>query len=111
MVNEPLADQLIWLDGSFIRWSEATMHVSAHHYGVGVFEGTRSYAVGSRTCVFRLRDHTARLLRSARLLRLAIPEAYDAERLDAVQLELLEKNRLGDAYLRPFVFYGGTRGL
>lgn len=87
------------------------MHVSAHHYGVGVFEGIRSYAVGSRTCVFRLRDHTARLFRSARLLRLAIPEAYDAQRLDAVQLELLERNRLGDAYLRPFVFYGGTRGL
>jgi branched-chain amino acid aminotransferase len=71
----------------------------------------RSYSVGQRACVFRLRDHTARLFRSARMLGLSIPAQYDAACLDRVQIEVLRKNRLGDAYLRPFVFYGGTRGL
>lgn len=111
MVVEPDADHVLWLDGEFVPWRAATMHVTAHHYGYGVFEGVRSYEHEGAVHVFRLQDHTARLFRSAKCLNIPIPPQYDPRRLEEVQLELLRRNHLGDAYLRPFVFYGGTAGL
>jgi branched-chain amino acid aminotransferase len=111
VILEPRDHDVVWLDGEFIPWSKATMHVSDHHYGFGVFEGVRAYQTGEGAHVFRLRDHTARLLRSARILNIELPERYDCKLLDEVQVELLRRNRLGNAYLRPFVFYGGVQGL
>jgi branched-chain amino acid aminotransferase len=111
MISEPKPGHLVWLDGEFVAWQRATMHLSAHHYGVGVFEGVRAYASEGGASVFRLQDHTARLFRSARILNIAIPEECSRERLNEIQLELLRKNGLSDAYVRPFVFYGGTSGL
>ncbi len=111
MVIEPSPEHLVWLDGSFLPWGAATMHVSAHHYGYGVFEGVRCYATAQGAAVFRLADHTARLFRSAHILNIEIPSKYPQRLLDDVQLELLRRNDLRDAYLRPFVFYGGTAGL
>jgi branched-chain amino acid aminotransferase len=87
------------------------MHLSDHHYGVGVFEGVRAYAGEGGTAIFRLREHTARLLRSAHILNIPIPDRYDREALEAAQCEVLRRNNFGDAYLRPFVFYGGFAGL
>lgn len=87
------------------------MHVSDHHYGVGVFEGVRSYRGERGTSVFRLEDHTKRLFRSAHILKMQIPERYDPTTLNDVQAELLRRNDFGDAYIRPFVFYGGVLGL
>jgi branched-chain amino acid aminotransferase len=111
MLVEPSPNLLVWTDGAFVPWAEATMHLSAHHHGFGVFEGARAYAAGGRRLVFRLRDHTARLFRSAHILKLPIPERFGPEVLNQVQIELLRKNDLFDAYLRPFVFYVGTAGL
>jgi branched-chain amino acid aminotransferase len=111
MIVEPRAEQWVWLDGEYVSWPRAQMHVSDHHYGVGVFEGVRAYAGESGTVVFRLQDHTARLFRSARILKMEIPERYNPGLLDQVQVELLRRNGFSDAYIRPFIFYGGTQGL
>jgi branched-chain amino acid aminotransferase len=99
------------MDGEYVPWRAANMHLSAHHYGVGVFEGVRAYAGERGVSVFRLRDHTARLFRSAHILNIAIPEQFGEEKLNEVQIDIIRKNDLKNAYLRPFVFYGGTTGL
>jgi branched-chain amino acid aminotransferase len=111
MIAEPGTETAVWLDGEFVAWRDAKMHVADHHFGFGVFEGVRSYAGQVGTVVFRLEDHTARLFRSAHILNLAIPAAFDQKRLNEAQLELLRKNRFADAYLRPFVFCSGAQGL
>ena len=111
MISEPRPDHIVWMDGSFLPWRDATMPLSANHFGFGVFEGVRSYAAGRKTSIFRLEDHTARLFRSAHMMRIAIPHPYDREYLNSVQVELIKKNRLRDAYVRPFVFHGGISGL
>jgi branched-chain amino acid aminotransferase len=111
MIAEPRPDHIIWMDGSFRLWRDATMPISANHFGFGVFEGVRSYAVGRKTAIFRLEDHTARLFRSARIMKIATPELYDPEYLNAVQIELLKRNRLRDAYVRPFIYHAGIAGL
>jgi branched-chain amino acid aminotransferase len=111
VIGQPRAEHVIWLDGAFVPWHEATMHVSAHHYGFGVFEGVRVYAGERGAAIFRLADHTKRLFRSARMMKIAIPDAFSCERLNEAQLELARQNRFGDAYLRPFVFLDGILGL
>jgi branched-chain amino acid aminotransferase len=111
MLAEPRSDAMVWLDGELVPWSSATMHVSDHHYGVGVFEGVRAYANEGGAAVFRLADHTERLFRSAHILKLTIPERFDRAALNRAQLELLRKNGLRDAYIRPFIFHGGMLGL
>jgi branched-chain amino acid aminotransferase len=111
VIQEPRAGTVVWLDGTFVPWPEARMHVSDHHYGIGVFEGLRSYAAGDETSIFRLRDHTTRLLRSAHIMGIPIPVEYDVDYLDDVQTQVVRRNHLRDAYVRPFVFYGGLIGL
>jgi branched-chain amino acid aminotransferase len=103
----------IWLDGRFVPWDEARVHVLTHtlHYGLGVFEGIRCYAgEGGRSAVFRLPEHTARLFASAHIVGLEIP--YTEEEINAACLEALRLNRLPEGYLRPLVFLGdGEMGL
>src|SRR5262245_21491720 len=111
MIVEPRPDQLTWLDGNFVPWRSATMHISDHHYGVGVFEGVRSYANEAGTAIFRLREHAERLFRSAHILGIPVPDRFGADVLNQVQVDLVRKNDLRDAYLRPFIFYGGAMGL
>jgi branched-chain amino acid aminotransferase len=111
MLAEPTSDQVVWLDGEFVPWRNATMHLCDHHHGFGVFEGVRAHSARDGAAVFRLQEHTTRLFRSAHILKIAIPAQYDHECLNGVQLELLRRNRLREAYLRPFVFYGGTGAL
>ncbi|HXK18032.1 MAG TPA: aminotransferase class IV, partial [Polyangiaceae bacterium] len=91
MIVEPRVDHVIWLDGEFVPWQQATMHVTAHHYGFGVFEGVRVYAGEHGPAIFRLQDHTRRLFRSARMLKLAIPPAFSPERLNEAQVELTKR--------------------
>ena len=99
-------DGVIWLDGEFVPWREAQVHVLTHtlHYGLGVFEGVRAYDTGRGTAIFRLRDHTDRLLRSAHILNMKIP--YDADTLVAAQRQVVKDNNLTSGYLRPMAFYG-----
>lgn len=111
MISEPGARHLVWLDGEFVPWGDAKMHVSDHHYGIGVFEGLRAYHGARGTFVFRLEDHTKRLFRSARILKMQVPNSYGEQTLNMAQIELMRRNELADAYVRPFVFYGGMLGL
>jgi branched-chain amino acid aminotransferase len=108
---EPRSDHYVWLDGEFVPWSLATMHVSDHHYGVGVFEGVRVYAGTDGAAVFRLQAHTQRLFRSAHILGIALPVGFELENLNRAQVELVRRNGLRDGYLRPFVFHAGMAGL
>jgi branched-chain amino acid aminotransferase len=99
-------DGVIWLDGEWVDWREAKVHVLTHtlHYGMGVFEGTRAYENSEGTAIFRLKDHTDRLFRSAHILNMKVP--YDKETLNQVQREAVSRNNLKSAYLRPMCFYG-----
>ncbi len=103
---------LIWLDGEFVPWDEAHVHVLTHtlHYGLGVFEGIRCYDGSRGPAIFRLRDHTERLLGSAHILGIDVP--FDADALDAACLETVRANGLRACYVRPIAFIGdGEMGL
>ena len=97
---------VIWLDGEWLPWRDAKVHVLTHtlHYGMGVFEGLRAYAAEQGTSIFRLRDHTDRLFRSAQILKMTIP--FDKDELDRVQCDAVKRNNLDSAYIRPMCFYG-----
>ncbi|MDT8388252.1 MAG: branched-chain amino acid transaminase [Thiogranum sp.] len=99
-------DGVIWYDGKMVPWREATTHVLTHtlHYGMGVFEGVRAYDAEQGTAIFRLREHTDRLFRSAHILQMPIP--YDRETINRAQLDVVRENNLQSAYLRPMCFYG-----
>ena len=96
----------IWMNGEFVDWADAKVHVGVHglHYGSGVFEGIRAYETPSGTAVFRLTDHLQRLHNSARLLHMELP--YSVEELRAAAHELIDVNGLPECYLRPIAFYG-----
>ncbi|RBP48879.1 branched-chain amino acid transaminase [Arenicella xantha] len=99
-------DGFIWMDGEFVDWREAKVHVLTHtlHYGVGVFEGVRAYATDRGPAIFRLNRHTERLLQSAKIMGMNIP--FSADEISAAQCEIVRKNGLKSAYLRPMAFYG-----
>jgi branched-chain amino acid aminotransferase len=96
----------IWMNGEFVDWADAKIHVGAHglHYGTGVFEGIRCYETPRGSAVFRLTDHLKRLDASARLLHMELP--YSVEELREVSLELIGRNGLPECYLRPIAFFG-----
>ena len=99
-------DGFIWYDGKLVPWRDATTHVLTHtlHYGLGVFEGVRCYQTAAGPAIFRLRDHTDRLFRSAQIFGMKIP--YTKDVLDAAQKECVQRNGLDSCYIRPLVFYG-----
>ena len=72
-------DGFIWMDGEFVDWREAKVHVLTHtlHYGVGVFEGVRAYPTEQGPAIFRLRRHTERLMQSAKIMGMEIPYSED----------------------------------
>jgi branched-chain amino acid aminotransferase len=95
-------DGLIWWDGALIPWREAKLHVLSHglHYASAVFEGERAY----KGNIFRLRDHTDRLIQSGRMLGFEIP--FTAEQIDEACYQTLRANNLTDAYVRPIAWRG-----
>ncbi len=97
---------VIWMDGEYVPWRDAKVHVLTHtlHYGLGVFEGLRAYSTDKGTAIFRLKEHTDRLYRSAHIVGMQIP--YDKDTLNEVQQEIVTKNKLKSAYIRPVVYYG-----
>lgn len=99
-------DGVIWLDGEWLPWRDAKVHVLTHtlHYGCGVFEGVRAYKAEKGTAIFRLRDHTDRLFRSAHIMQMAIP--WSKDQLDVIQCDAVSRNGLSSAYLRPMAFLG-----
>jgi branched-chain amino acid aminotransferase len=100
----------IWLDGKFMDWDEANVHVCTHtlHYGLGVFEGIRCYRCGDgRSAIFMLDAHVERLFDSAHIGQLEIP--YSREEITAVCKEIVKVNGFDECYLRPLVFMGDSQ--
>ena len=99
-------DGVIWFDGEMVPWREARIHVLTHslHYGMGVFEGVRAYRTERGTAIFRLADHTRRLLASGHILGMRIP--FDADTLSRAQIDCVRENGLETAYIRSLAFYG-----
>ncbi|MHB8242077.1 MAG: branched-chain amino acid transaminase [Solirubrobacteraceae bacterium] len=103
---------LIWMNGEFVAWENATVHVLTHglHYGTGVFEGVRCYDTVLGPAVFRNAEHVERLLRSAELYYMDVP--FSAEELRMATTELVARNGLSSCYIRPIVYRGyGSMGL
>jgi branched-chain amino acid aminotransferase len=108
------AAKYIWMNGKFVGWDDAKVHVLSHtlHYGNGVIEGTKAYKTEKGYAIFRLNEHTTRLKESAKMTIMEIP--YSVEELNKAQIELIAKNEFnGDnVYLRPFAFLGyGVMGV
>ena len=98
--------KVIWKNGSFEKWEEASVHLLSHtmHYGTGVFEGVRAYKTEKGAAIFRLDDHTDRLFEAAAKLSIEIP--YSQDELNEVQKEIFKINNLEEGYLRPIVYLG-----
>ena len=99
-------DGVIWQNGEFVDWRDATTHVLSHglHYGSGVFEGVRAYDTQKGTALFRWEEHLDRLYESTKPYDMDIE--HDREELTEATLELLDRNELESAYIRPIAFYG-----
>jgi len=97
---------LIWFNGKFVKWQDATVHVMSHalHYGSSVFEGIRAYNTHKGTCIFRLEEHIQRLFDSAKIYRMDIP--FSQQEISQACKDAVTKNGLKSAYLRPLVFLG-----
>lgn len=104
--------EFIWMDGKFVKWKDAKIHVLTHtlHYGLGVFEGIRFYETDKGPAVFRLKDHTKRLFHGAKKAMMKVP--FTEEEINKAILETIRKNKLKSGYIRPIFFYGyGKMGL
>ena len=102
----------IWMNGEFVNWDDATVHVLTHtlHYGNGTFEGIRAYETDKGPAVFQLRPHIERLFQSAKILFIDIPWTVD----DIVEgvLDTVRINKISSCYIRPLVYLGyGEIGL
>ena len=102
-------DGFIWQDGKLVPWRDATTHVLTHslHYGLAVFEGVRAYNTAKGTAIFRLAEHTQRLLNSGKIYMMDIP--YSKDELMEAQKEVVRANKLESCYLRPLAFYGSEK--
>jgi branched-chain amino acid aminotransferase len=100
------ATQHIWHNGELIPWEKANIHVMSHvvHYGSSVFEGIRCYAQPNGAGVFRLPEHMARLVDSAKIYRMPLP--YTAEELSTAVVDVIEANGVAPCYIRPIAFRG-----
>lgn len=104
--------EYIWHNGEFVKWEDAKVHVLTHalHYGSGAFEGIRAYETDKGPAVFKLKEHMERLIYSGKALAMKIP--YTVDELCENTLELIRKNKLKAAYIRPLLYYGyGIMGL
>jgi branched-chain amino acid aminotransferase len=101
MSTQKMSD-FIWINGEFVPWEQSNIHVITHslHYAGAVYEGLRAY----NGKVFKLEEHTERLLKSAELMGLKVK--YSAPEINGVTYEVLEKNNLQDAYIRPLIWRG-----
>jgi len=104
--------EYVWMNGKLVKWDDAKIHICSHviHYGSSVFEGMRVYNTLKGPAAFRLRDHSERLLNSAKIYRMEIP--YDADEIDKATLDIVGVNNLEACYVRPVAYRGyGTLGV
>jgi branched-chain amino acid aminotransferase len=106
------ASNKIWMDGKFVSWADANVHILTHtlHYGTGAFEGIRCYKSGKGSAIFRLEEHVDRLFDSCHILKIKSP--YSADKIKKAIIETVKINKLKECYIRPIVFIGyGAMGL
>lgn len=98
--------EYIWQNGTYKKWNEATVHVLSHtlHYGGGAFEGVRVYKTKNGPAIFRLNEHIDRLLYSAKAIGMKI--TYSHQELCQIIVELIQKNKMSEGYVRPLFYYG-----
>jgi branched-chain amino acid aminotransferase len=99
----------VWMDGEFVDWDDAQVHVLSHglHYGTGVFEGIRCYDTADGPMAFRLEEHLERLYDSAKVYEMEIP--YSQEELSEATVNLIDREGLTSCYIRPIAFFGYDR--
>lgn len=106
------ATKKIWMDGKFVDWENAQVHVLSHtlHYGLGAFEGIRCYDTANGPAVFRLREHLERLFQSIHIAGLKMP--YSLEDIERAVLDTIKVNEVRECYIRPLVYLGyGEMGI
>jgi branched-chain amino acid aminotransferase len=96
----------IWMNGKFIKWSDAKIHVLSHviHYGSSFFEGIRCYKTKKGPAVFRLDEHVKRLINSAKIFRVDIP--YSFKEIRQAIIDTITSNKLEACYIRPIAYRG-----
>ena len=106
MAFDEMDVELIWMDGEFVPWDEAEIHVLTHglHYGTGVFEGVRCYDTADGPAIFRWGDHLDRFYQSAKPYDMEIP--FETEELTDATVELIDRQPFDSCYIRPIAFYG-----
>ena len=103
-------DGKLWMNGTMIEQPDAKVHVLTHslHYGMAVFEGVRAYQTAdNRTAIFRLKEHTERLLGSAKIFQMNVP--FDAATLEQAHKDVVKQNNLAEAYIRPLIWVGAEK--
>jgi len=112
MFDDIADDGVIWKNGEFVDWADATTHVLTHglHYGTGVFEGVRAYDTEEGTAIFRWDEHLDRFYQSGQPYDMEL--GYSREELTDATLETVRRNDLESAYIRPIAYYGyGSLGV
>jgi branched-chain amino acid aminotransferase len=102
----------IWMDGSFVDWADAKVHVLTHslHYGLAAFEGLRCYKGKAGSAIFKLHEHVDRLFDSAHIGMMSIP--YEKKQVAEAIVETVRVNKLDACYIRPLVYVGyGAMGV
>jgi branched-chain amino acid aminotransferase len=105
-------DGVVWMNGNYIPWKDANIHIASHviHYGSCLFEGFRAYDTPKGTVIFRLNAHIKRLYNSCKMYRMEIP--YSQEEFKKAVVETIKANNLEACYIRPIVYRGyGTLGV
>ena len=100
------ATKKIWMDGTFVNWDDAQVHVLSHtlHYGLGVFEGIRCYDTAAGPAIFRLPEHIDRLFNSAHIAGLKMP--FSREDIGRAIIDTVKINEVRECYIRPLVYLG-----
>jgi len=102
----------IWMDGRFVNWADANVHVLTHslHYGLAAFEGLRCYKGKTGSAIFKLHEHVDRLFESAHIGMMQIP--YDKKQVADAIVETVRVNKLDACYIRPLLYIGyGAMGV
>jgi branched-chain amino acid aminotransferase len=106
------ATEKIWMNGSFVKWDDAQVHILTHslHYGTAVFEGIRCYKTDAGSAVFRLHEHVDRLFDSAHICQMELP--YTRKAVNEAILETINVNKIDACYIRPLAYIGyGAMGI
>ena len=109
-MNMATKEGKLWMNGTMIEQPDAKIHVLTHsmHYGIAVFEGVRAYQTAdNRTAIFRLKEHTERLLGSAKIFQMDVP--FDAATLEQAHKDVVKQNDLAEAYIRPLIWFGAEK--